>query len=126
MCRCRALDESATLPLPTHAPLDVHPCRGRAPPAPGHPGDTRMKPSRHAGRRAARILILLTLSVAPAWAGPRPELDVTAGMRPGASLRALAASTRANASLLRLATPAVYDQRYEVPTFLWATRDAAP
>ena len=85
-----------------------------------------MKPSRHAGRRAARFLISLTLSVAPAWAGPRPELDVTAGMRPGASLRALAASTRANASLLRLATPAAYDERYAVPTFLWATRDAAP
>src|SRR5262245_12797014 len=83
-----------------------------------------MKPRRNPGRTAARLLVLAALVAlaAPVSAGPRPELDVTAGLRPAASLRTLAARTRSSSALLAIATPASYDERYEVPTFLWATR----
>jgi hypothetical protein len=41
-----------------------------------------MSSRRLPGRIAAASLVLFALTSAPAWAGPRPELDVTAGMRP--------------------------------------------
>src|SRR5262245_36288701 len=84
-----------------------------------------MKSRRRSGRLAVLSLVLFALTAAHAWAGPRPELDVTAGLRPSASSRALAARTRASSSLLRVATPSSIDERYEVPTFLWATQSGA-
>ena len=74
------------------------------------------------GRIAAASLVPFVLTTTPAWAGPRPELDVTAGMRPAPATRALAARTRASAALLAIATPRSIDERYDVPTMLWATR----
>ena len=84
-----------------------------------------MESRRRSRRTAALSLLLFALTALPAWAGPRPELDVTAGMRPAAAARALAARARASSTLLRIATPAGIDERYEVPTILWATRDPA-
>src|SRR5262245_7665565 len=84
-----------------------------------------MKSRPDSGRPAAASLALFTLLAAlsaTAQAGPLPELDVTAGMRPTASTKALGARARAQSTLLRIATPASYDERYDVPTFLWATR----
>ena len=83
-----------------------------------------MDSRRHPGRTAAMSLVLLALTSVAASAGPRPELDFTAGMRPAAATRALAARTRASSALLRIATPASIDERYDVPTMLWATTGA--
>ncbi|MFM7232577.1 MAG: M36 family metallopeptidase [bacterium] len=57
-----------------------------------------------------------------AHAGPLPELDVTQGMRPSEAIRTRAARTRANAAVLRLASPKSMDERYDVPNLLWADR----
>ena len=83
-----------------------------------------MSSRRLPGRIAAASLVLFALISVPALAGPRPELDVTAGMRPAPATRALAARTRASAALLAIATPRSLDERYGVPTMLWATRGA--
>jgi hypothetical protein len=77
-------------------------------------------------RRIAGSLLALVLTAPNVLAGPRSELDASAGLRPAASLRAVARTASANSSLLKLATPASYDERYAVPTFLWATRTGAP
>ena len=81
-----------------------------------------MSSRRHPGRTAATSLLLLALTSLAAWAGPRPDLDVTAGARPSAATRALAARTRASAALNAIAMPRSIDERYEVPNMLWATR----
>src|SRR5262245_49808463 len=91
--------------------------------APRSQGAFPMASHRIPGRSAAISLVLFALTATRAWAGPLPELDVTAGTHPAASMRALAARARSSAPLLRVATPASYDDRYEVPTFLWATRN---
>ena len=75
---------------------------------------------------AAGALLMLSLAVPMAVAGPRPELDATAGLRPLPATRSLAQRTRASSLLTQVATPTSFDERYDVPTFLWATRDAAP
>ena len=90
---------------------------------PGLHGGVHMVASRRRpGRIAALSLVLFALTVAPAGAGPLPELDVTSGLRPAAASRALATRARASSTLLRIATPRSVDERYEVPTMLWATR----
>jgi len=73
-------------------------------------------------RPAAAFFVLIACLVPAAFAGSRPELDVTAGLRPTASVRALAARTRASAVLVARGVAASIDERYEVPSFLWATR----
>ncbi|MEQ1833988.1 MAG: M36 family metallopeptidase, partial [Candidatus Eisenbacteria bacterium] len=75
-------------------------------------------------RFAGSLLVtLLCLSPASAaTAGPRAELDASAGQRPAASTRARAAATRLAPALAALGTPASIDARYDVPTFLWADR----
>ncbi len=70
-------------------------------------------------------LVLLVSATPVAFAGPRPELDVTAGLRPAAATRALAVRVRAEASLRRVGVPASVDSRYDVPTLLWAARGNA-
>ena len=81
--------------------------------------------SRHTlGRFAATSLLLLVFAGTAAFAGPRAELDVSATLRPSTSTRSLAARARVSSSLLQLASPAGFDERYEVPTFLWADRTA--
>ncbi len=59
---------------------------------------------------------------AAALAGPRPELDASAGLRPSAVARQRAAATRLSPELTALGTVAHLDARYDVPTFLWADR----
>jgi hypothetical protein len=78
---------------------------------------------RHASFRAAG-LSLLALLVPPTLAlgGPRPELDVTAGLRPAAATRAAASRARQDANLLRNVRPTSFDTRYDMPTMLWANR----
>ena len=61
---------------------------------------------------------LLALTAFAATAGPLPELDVTQGMRPSEATRTRAARTRANAAVLRLASPKSMDERYDVPNML--------
>ena len=70
-------------------------------------------------RRALAALALM-LSAQSALAGPRPELDASQGQRPSGAPTALAA--RARASVAGLATPSSYDERYGVPTMIWADR----
>src|SRR5437762_1342960 len=77
------------------------------------------------GRAAVLSLFALALTALPAAAGPLPDLDVTAGMRPAAALRSLATRARADAALRRVATPASFDERYDVPTFVWAKRSSS-
>jgi hypothetical protein len=84
-----------------------------------------MKSRRILRRAAAVSLVALLLSSTIAAAGPRPELDVTAGLRPAAATRALALRARTSAPLVERATPAGFDERYDVPSFLWATHGAA-
>lgn len=81
-----------------------------------------MHSRRVAGRLRATSLLLFAFVATTALAGPRPELDATAGRRPAATTRGLAARARLDGTLLRLATPAGIDERYEVPTLLWADR----
>src|SRR5438270_12963947 len=76
-------------------------------------------------RPAALAVLALGLTASLASAGTRPELAATAGLRPAATVRALAARTRASSTLAARAVPASIDERYDVPSFLWATRDAA-
>ena len=76
------------------------------------------------GRFAASSMLLFAFTATSALAGPRAELDATSGLRPSAATRTLAARARLSSSLLRLATPASLDERYDVPTFLWADRTA--
>src|SRR5262249_38613782 len=59
--------------------------------------------------------------VARAWAA-RPELDVTALARPTAASRARLEATRSAPALRTLGTVASVDERYDVPSFVWATR----
>ena len=70
-------------------------------------------------RRALATLALM-LFAPLALAGPRPELDASQGQRPSTATRTLA--TRARASVAGLATPSSYDERYGVPTMIWADR----
>ena len=79
-------------------------------------------PSQHSpGRSAALALVLFALTSARATAGTLPDLDVTAGMRPAPAARALAARAQASTALSSIAMPSTFDERYAVPTFLWAT-----
>jgi len=55
-----------------------------------------MESRRRPGRIAALSLVLFALNAVPASAGPLPELDATAGLRPAVASRALAARTRAS------------------------------
>ncbi len=77
------------------------------------------------GRTLVAVLLLLFASNR-AGAGPRPEFDASAGLRPAAAARAQAARARASVALTRLATPSSLDSRYDVPTLLWAVRAKAP
>ncbi len=89
-------------------------------------GAILMMMSRHRiSASALASLIALALAVQIASAGPRPELDVTAGLRPTPATRALSSRARADASLRRVGMPASYDQRFELPTLLWAARTNA-
>lgn len=73
-------------------------------------------------RTSLLSLALLALTAFAATAGPLPELDVTQGMRPSEATRTRAARTRANAAVLRLASPKSMDERFDVPNMLWADR----
>ena len=74
-----------------------------------------MKSCHVLGRAATGALSLLMLAVTLAAAGPRPELDATAGLRPSLAVRSLAQRTRASAALSEVATPTSFDERYDVP-----------
>src|SRR5258706_11090117 len=81
-----------------------------------------MHSRRMLGRAATGSLLAVAVATTIASAAPRPEFDASSGLRPGASTHALALRARSSQSLLELATPASFDERYDVPTFLWATR----
>jgi hypothetical protein len=79
--------------------------------------------TRHWIRRSAALAVVgFALAATIALAGPRPELDATAGLHPVAASHTLALRARSSASLLARATPSSFDERYDVPTFMWATR----
>jgi len=73
-------------------------------------------------RLAPLAILVLAALAGSAAAGPRPELDVTAGLRPAPAARAASLRARQDATLLRTATPVSFDSRYDVPTMLWAAR----
>jgi hypothetical protein len=74
-------------------------------------------------RRLAGISLLFGIGLATAaQAGPLPALDASVGLRPSAATRAKAARARSAPALRRLATVRGMDERYDVPTLLWATR----
>ena len=54
----------------------------------------------------------------------RPELDVTASLRPSPAARAALAALRADPAFRRLGDAAHVDERYSVPSFVWASRPA--
>jgi len=76
-------------------------------------------------RTLALTLGALAFASTVAMAGPRPELDVTAGARPAAS-RAATPRAAVDLSARRLATPVSFDSRYDVPTLLRAVRTTPP
>ncbi len=78
--------------------------------------------SRHRSLAAGVAILALALATTVASGGPLPELDATAGLHPAAATHALALRTRSSANLVARATPSSFDDRYDVPTFLWATR----
>src|SRR5262249_32781843 len=57
---------------------------------------------------------------------PLPELDASFGRAPSAATRARASRARADQLLQAVGTPTSYDDRYAVPTFVWAARSVAP
>src|SRR5438105_3163531 len=81
--------------------------------------------SRSVRRSAVLPLFFLALGVPIASAGPLPELDATAGLQPPAAVRSLATRARASATLAARGVPSSIDERYDVPSFFWATRDAS-
>ncbi|MEY4374005.1 MAG: hypothetical protein RL760_171, partial [Candidatus Eisenbacteria bacterium] len=80
-----------------------------------------------ARRSVALLLASLTLlALAPvSHAGPKPELDASATPAAAGEGRSLASRMRAQAALAGIARPASYDERYGVPTMLWADRGAS-
>ena len=71
-------------------------------------------------------LFLLWAFLSPETAFPagRPGIDAASSLRPAAAGAERLARARADARLAGLATPAHVDERYGVPSFLWATRTA--
>lgn len=76
-----------------------------------------------ARRSAALLLATLALCATPTLspAGPLPERDASS-VSTAAPMRSLAARNRAQAAIAGIARPASYDERYGVPTMLWADR----
>jgi hypothetical protein len=69
-----------------------------------------------------RLILLALLLGVPATAfAERPPLDASIDRRPNAAVREQLSRARADAALSRLAKPAHVDQRYGVPSFVWAT-----
>jgi hypothetical protein len=71
----------------------------------------------------SRILLAVLLAVPTAAFAARPALDVSADRRPAAEVLEQLSRARADVALARLATPAHVDERYGVPSFVWAVRD---
>jgi len=67
------------------------------------------------------VLLAILLGVPTTALAKRPPLDVSADLRPAAAVLQQLARARADASLSRLARPAHLDERYGVPSFVWAT-----
>jgi len=64
---------------------------------------------------------VLPAGLAPASA-QRPPLDSSAGRRPAAAVLEQLSRARSDPALSRLARPAHFDERYGVPSFVWANR----
>lgn len=76
-----------------------------------------------ARRSAALLLATLALCATPTLspAGALPERDASS-VSTAAPMRSLAARNRAQAAIAGIARPTSYDERYGVPTMLWADR----
>ena len=66
-------------------------------------------------------LLLSPLIHRPALAA-RAELDVSIAARPSPAARAALENVRSRAAFLRMGRVASVDERYDVPSFLWASR----
>lgn len=77
-------------------------------------------------RGALAVALACATFASVASAGPRPELDVTQGMRPSSAPQSRAARAAADPALTRLARVSSWDERFGLPTMLWADRTAAP
>lgn len=71
------------------------------------------------------LIALIGLGAGPALAA-RPELDVSIAARPSLETRAALEASRSAPAFRRLGTVASLDERYDVPSFVWATRSALP
>ncbi len=79
-----------------------------------------MRLHRLRGIPAALLAVVAFASLATA--GPRPELDVTQGARPKVATGSRVTRAVADPTLRALGSPASMDERYGVPTMLWADR----
>jgi hypothetical protein len=70
-------------------------------------------------------LVLLSGMAAPPAHAARPDLDVTAAARPSPAVQTLFEAARNQPSFRGLGIAAHVDERYGVPSFVWAVRTPA-
>jgi hypothetical protein len=80
------------------------------------------RPRRDALSAAALVSLVFTVSVASVASASRPAIDVSAGRRPAPEVTDRLSRLRADPTLSKFARAAHIDERYGVPTFVWATR----